>query len=34
VAEFGGTLGLFFGFSFMALWDVIEIGLIMSYVSS
>jgi hypothetical protein len=21
VAEFGGTLGLFLGFSFMALWD-------------
>ena len=23
VAEFGGTLGLFLGFSFMALWDKI-----------
>jgi hypothetical protein len=22
VAEFGGTLGIFLGFSFMALWDV------------
>ena len=27
VAEFGGTLGLFLGFSFMALWDgVTEMG--------
>jgi hypothetical protein len=25
VAEFGGTLGLFLGFSFMALWDEAEI---------
>ena len=25
VAEFGGTLGLFLGFSFMNLWDVVEI---------
>ena len=25
VAEFGGTLGLFFGFSFMALWDGLEV---------
>ena len=25
VAEFGGTLGLFLGFSFMALWDGIEL---------
>ena len=24
VAEFGGTLGLFLGFSFMALWDGAE----------
>ena len=24
VAEFGGTLGLFLGFSFMTLWDVVE----------
>jgi hypothetical protein len=24
VAEFGGTLGLFLGFSFMALWDNVE----------
>ena len=24
VAEFGGTLGLFVGFSFMNLWDVVE----------
>ena len=24
VAEFGGTLGLFLGFSFMNLWDVVE----------
>ena len=24
VAEFGGTLGLFLGFSFMALWDGVE----------
>ena len=24
VAEFGGTLGLFLGFSFMALWDGLE----------
>jgi hypothetical protein len=24
VAEFGGTLGLFLGFSFMALWDDVE----------
>ena len=27
VAEFGGTLGLFLGFSFMNLWDVVEIAL-------
>ena len=25
VAEFGGTLGLFLGFSFMNLWDLVEI---------
>ena len=25
VAEFGGTLGLFLGFSFINLWDVVEI---------
>ena len=25
VAEFGGTLSLFIGFSFMNLWDVVEI---------
>merc|ERR1712130_36595 len=25
VAEFGGTLGLFLGFSFMALWDGLEV---------
>ena len=25
VAEFGGTLGLFLGFSFMNFWDVVEI---------
>ena len=25
VAEFGGTLGLFLGFSFLNLWDVVEI---------
>jgi hypothetical protein len=25
VAEFGGTLGLFLGFSFMTLWDEAEI---------
>ena len=25
VAEFGDTLGLFLGFSFMNLWDVVEI---------
>ena len=25
VAEFGGTLGLFLGFSSMNLWDVVEI---------
>ena len=25
VAEFGGTLGLFLGFSFMALWDEIKL---------
>ena len=25
VAEFGGTLGLFLGFSFMNLWDIVEI---------
>ena len=25
VAEFGGTLGLFLGFSFMALWDSLEV---------
>ena len=25
VAEFGGTLGLFLGFSFMALWDGVEL---------
>ena len=25
VAEFGGTLGLFVGFSFMNLWDVFEL---------
>ena len=25
VAEFGGTLGLFLGFSFMNLWEVVEI---------
>ena len=25
VAEFGGALGLFLGFSFMNLWDVVEI---------
>ena len=25
VAEFGGTLGLFLGFSFMALWDGLEL---------
>ena len=24
VAEFGGTLGLFLGFSFLALWDLLE----------
>ena len=24
VAEFGGTLGLFIGFSFMAIWDGLE----------
>ena len=24
VAEFGGTLGLFLGFSFMSLWDGVE----------
>ena len=24
VAEFGGTLGLFVGFSFMNLWDLVE----------
>ena len=24
VAEFGGTLGLFIGFSFMAFWDCVE----------
>ena len=24
VAEFGGTLGLFLGFSFMTFWDVVE----------
>ena len=24
VAEFGGTLGLFVGFSFLTLWDVVE----------
>ena len=24
VAEFGGTLGLFLGFSFMTLWDGLE----------
>ena len=24
VAEFGGTLGLFIGFSFMAFWDCLE----------
>ena len=24
VAEFGGTLGLFIGFSFMAFWDCFE----------
>ena len=24
VAEFGGTLGLFLGFSFMAVWDGVE----------
>jgi hypothetical protein len=24
VAEFGGTLGLFLGFSFMAIWDGAE----------
>jgi hypothetical protein len=26
VAEFGGTLGLFLGFSFMTLWDGVEWG--------
>ena len=25
VAEFGGALGLFLGFSFMNIWDVVEI---------
>ena len=25
VAEFGGTLGLFIGFSFMSLWDGLEL---------
>ena len=25
VAEFGGTLGLFLGFSFMALWEGLEV---------
>ena len=25
VAEFGGTLGLFIGFSFMAFWDCFEV---------
>ena len=25
VAEFGGTLGLFLGFSFMTLWDHIQL---------
>ena len=25
VAEFGGTLGLFLGFSFLTLWDVVEV---------
>ena len=25
VAEFGGTLGLFVGFSFLTLWDVVEL---------
>ena len=30
VAEFGGTLGLFLGFSFMTLWDKIELlGIVM-----
>ena len=27
VAEFGGTLGLFVGFSFMNLWDIVEFAL-------
>ena len=25
IAEFGGALGLFIGFSFMNLWDVVEL---------
>ena len=29
VAEFGGTLGLFVGFSFMAFWDCLEFVLTM-----
>ena len=24
IAEVGGTLGLFLGFSFMAIWDIVE----------
>ena len=30
VAEFGGTLGLFIGFSFMTLWDGLEFALLAS----
>ena len=27
IAEFGGALGLFVGFSFMMIWDIIEVSL-------
>ena len=27
IAEFGGALGLFLGFSFLMIWDLIQFGL-------
>ena len=27
ISEFGGALGLFVGFSFMMIWDIIELSL-------
>ena len=32
VAEFGGALGLFLGFSFMNIWDIVKI--VADYVST